>query len=89
MREGDENGAVSANNENDGVFEDLPVDADELHTTSSSDDLVTSASSESEIESSAEDLQQRIYSSKYNEASASTIKTEERLYEGSKLSKVL
>lgn len=83
-----ENSMVSANDENNGVLDDLQTDADERNT-SSSDDLVTSASSErtSEIESSEEDLQQQVQEE--NEASASTSETEEPLYEGSKLSKVL
>ncbi|XP_015752905.1 PREDICTED: uncharacterized protein LOC107332679 [Acropora digitifera] len=78
-----------AYDENDGVFDDLQTDADELNMTSSSDDLVTSASDESisEIESSEEDLQHQIQEE--NEASASIRETEEPLYEGSKISKVL
>ena len=78
-----------AYDENDGVFDDLQTDADELNMTSSSDDLVTSASHESmsEIESSEEDLQHQIQEE--NEASASIRETEEPLYEGSKISKVL
>ena len=53
---------TSAYDKNDGVFDDLQTDADELNMTSSSDDLVTSASDESmsEIESSEEDLQQQV-----------------------------
>ena len=44
------------------MFDDLQTDADELNRTSSSDDLVISASDESmsEIESSEEDLQQQV-----------------------------
>ena len=78
-----------AYDENDVVFDDLQTDADELNMTSSSDDLVTSASDESmsEIESSEEDLQHQIQEE--NEASASIRETEEPLYEGSKISKVL
>ena len=78
-----------AYDENDVVFDDLQTDADELNMTSSSDDLVTSASDESmsEIESREEDLQHQIQEE--NEASASIRETEEPLYEGSKISKVL
>ena len=78
-----------AYDENDSVFDNLQTDADELNMTSSSDDLVTSASDESmsEIESSEEDLQHQIQEE--NEASASIRETEEPLYEGSKISKVL
>lgn len=85
----DENGKVSVNDENDGVFDDLQeVDADECNMTSSSDDLVISASeSTSKIESSEEDSQQQVQEG--NVASASTSETEEPLYEGSKLSKML
>ena len=88
--EDDENDTVSVNDEHGGVFDDLQTDADEVNTTSSSDDLLTSASSESmsEIESSEEDLQQQVQEE--NEAAASTSsETEEPLYEGSKISKVL
>ena len=80
MKGDDENGTVSANDENDGVLDDLRTDADK-RDTSSSDDLVTSASSESmsEIESSdSEDLQQQVQEE--NEASASTSETEEPLW---------
>ena len=75
--------------ENNGLFDDLRTDADECYMTSSSDDLVTSASdkSMSEIESSEPDLQQQIQEE--NETSASIRETEEPLYEGSKISKVL
>ena len=71
------------------MFDDLQTDADELNMTSSSDDLVTSDSSESmgEIESSEENLLQQV--KEENEASASARGTEEPLYEGSKISKVL
>ena len=78
-----------AYDENDGVFDDLQTDADEVNMRSSSDDLVTSASDESmsKIESSEEDLQQQIQEE--NEASESIREREEPLYEGSKISKVL
>ena len=78
-----------AYDENDSVFDDLQTDADKLNVTSSSDDLVTSASDESmsEIESSEEDLQHQIQEE--HEASARIRETEEPLYEGTKISKVL
>ena len=55
----------------------------------SPDDLVESASSESmsKIESSEDDLQQQV--EEENKASATTRETEEPLYEGSKILKVL
>ena len=78
-----------AYDKNDSVFADLQTDADELNVTSSSDDLVTSASDESmgEIESSEEDLRHQIQEE--NEASASIRETEQPIYEGTKISKVL
>lgn len=70
----DENSTMSVNDENDGVFDDLrEADADECNMTSSSDDLVVSASeSTSKIESSEEDLQQQVQEG--NVASASTVR---------------
>ena len=67
--------------ESNGLLDDLRTDADECYMTSSSD------KSMSEIESSEPDLQQQIQEE--NETSGSKRETEEPLYEGSKISKVL